>query len=518
MKRMAVVVWVAASGVLAGQPPAQPSRDRATATQAAPPPFDVFEKTIPELSAAMTAGTVTSQALVEAYLARIDAYDHRGPAINAMITINAAAAAQAGALDRERASRGPRGPLHGIPIILKDNYDTADLPTTAGSIALEGSRPDRDGFQVRKLRDAGAVVIGKANLHEFARGITTISSLGGQTRNPYDATRNPGGSSGGTGAAVAANFAAVGMGTDTCGSIRYPAAHNSLAGLRPTLGLSSRSGIVPLSLSQDVGGPLARTVTDLAIVLDATVGADPDDPITSRAAGRVPASYLTALDRDGLRGARLGVLLPLFGAAQEDQRAGSVVRTAVQAMEQRGARTVEVVSGEIPSDADGTAIIRFDFATNLNAYLRNTPKAPVRTHDEILEKHLVLPVLEQTFRRDVASIDSDEYRAMVAKHEALRASLVKIMDDHQVVALVYPTLRRTAAKIGEPQAGGNCAASAATGLPAITVPAGFADDGMPVGLEMLGRAFSERELLRLAYAFEQATHHRHPPALTPRFP
>jgi amidase len=502
MKGTAVLAWIAAGTVLLGQ--------------TAAPPFDVFEKTIPELSAAMAAGTVTSQALVAAYLARIEAYDHRGPAINAIITINPGALAQAAALDRERAARGPRGPLHGIPIVLKDNYDTADLPTTAGSIALRGSTPDRDAFQVRKLREAGAVVVGKANLHEFARGITTISSLGGQTLNPYDPTRNPGGSSGGTGAAIAANFAAVGMGTDTCGSIRYPASHNSLVGLRPTLGLSSRSGIVPLSLSQDVGGPLARTVTDIAIVLDATVGADPDDPITSRGAAHRPASYLAALDRDGLRGARVGVLLPLFGEAQDDLRAGSVVRTAIQAMEQRGARAVPIASGDIPTDADGVAIIRFDFATDINAYLRRTPKAPVRTHDEILDKHLVLPVLEQTFRRDAASTDSDEYRAMVARHEALRASLVKIMDDQQVVALVYPTLRRTAAKIGEPQAGGNCAASAATGLPAITVPAGFADDGMPVGLELLGRAFAESDLLRLAYAFEQATHHRHPPALTPR--
>ena len=504
MRRTAVLTWLAAGTVLLGQ--------------AAAPPFDVFEKTIPELAAAMAAGSVTSQALVEAYLARIEAYDHRGPAINAIITVNRGARAQAAALDRERAAQGPRGPLHGVPIILKDNYDTADLPTTAGSIALKGSMPDRDAFQVRKLRDAGAVVVGKANLHEFARGITTISSLGGQTLNPYDTTRNPGGSSGGTGAAIAANFAAVGMGTDTCGSIRYPASHNSLVGLRPTLGLSSRGGIVPLSLSQDVGGPLARSVTDIAIVLDATVGVDPDDPITSRGAARRPASYLAALDRDGLRGARVGVLLPLFGEAQDDLRAGSVVRTAIQAMEQRGARAVPIASGDIPTDADGIAIIRFDFATNINDYLRRTPRAPVRTHDEILEKHLVLPALEQTFRRDAASIDSDDYRAIVARHEALRASLVKIMDDQQVVALVYPTLRRTAAKIGEPQAGGNCAASAATGLPAITVPAGFADDGMPVGLELLGRPFAESDLLRLAYAFEQATRHRHPPALTPRLP
>ena len=506
MQGIVPLAALAAAALLVSTPAAQP------------PGFDVVERTIPELAAAMASGAVTSQALVRAYLARIAAYDRQGPALNAMIAVNPDALAQAAALDRERAAKGSRGPLHGIPIILKDNYDTADLPTTAGSRALGGSMPERDGFQVSKLRSAGVVIVGKANLHEFARGITTISAIGGQTRNPYDATRNPGGSSGGTGAAIAANFAAVGMGTDTCGSIRYPASHNSLVGLRPTLGLSSRSGIVPLSLSQDVGGPLARTVTDIALMLDASVGADPSDPITSRGAGRIPPSYLTSLDRDGLRGARLGVLLPLFGEAQEDQRAGSVVRTAIEAMAQRGARLIPIASGDLPSEADGVAIIRFEFATDLNDYLRHTPKAPVRSHDEMLEKHLVLPALEPTFRRDVASVDSDEYRAIVARHEALRASLLKIMDEHEVVALVYPTLRRTAAKIGEPQAGGNCAASAATGLPAITVPAGFADDGMPVGVELLGRPFSERDLLTLAYGFEQATHHRHPPALTPRLP
>jgi amidase len=482
---------------------------------AAQTPFDVVERTIPELADAMKSGRVTSKALVQAYLARIDAYDHRGPGINALIALNPRALDDAEALDRERASRGPRGPLHGIPIIVKDNYDTADLPTTAGSIALKGSMAERDAFQVKKLRDAGVVIVGKANLHEFARGITTISSLGGQTRNPYDVTRNPGGSSGGTGAAIAANFAAAGMGTDTCGSIRYPSAHNSLVGLRPTLGLSSRSGIVPLALSQDVGGPLAKTVTDVAIVLDATVGADPADPVTSGSAGRIPPTYTASLNAGALNGARLGVLLRLFGDAPEDQRVGSVVRTAIEAMEQHGAKTVRVTSSDVPSDADGVSIIRHEFASNLNDYLRRTPKAPVRTHDEVVERHLVIPALEQTFTRDAPSTDTDDYRAIVAKHDGQRAALIRLMDDEQVSALVYPTLRRTAAKIGEPQSGGNCAASAATGLPAITVPAGFADDGMPVGVEFLGRPYAEPQLLAIAYAFEQATHRRRPPLLTP---
>jgi Asp-tRNA(Asn)/Glu-tRNA(Gln) amidotransferase A subunit family amidase len=439
--------------------------------------FDVTEKTMAELSAALGSGRVTSHALVEAYLARIDAYDHRGPAINAIITLNPRALADADALDRERAAKGPRGPLHGIPILLKDNYDTADLPTTAGSIALKGSLPERDGFQVRKLRAAGVVILGKTNLHEFARGITTISSLGGQTRNPYDPSRNPGGSSGGTGAAIAASFAAAGMGTDTCGSIRYPSSENSLVGLRPTMGLSSRSGIVPLALSQDVGGPLARTVGDIALMLDATAGADPDDPITSRGAGHIPRSYVSGLDAGAQRGARLGVLASLFGSAPEDAPVAAVVRGAVREMTERGAQAVDVPL-TIPSEGE-VSLIRFEFKFNLNDYLARTPRAPVRSLGEILDKGLFHPSLEQGFKRsnELTTMESDEYRTIAARQAQLREALLKAMDDSHVVALVYPTLRRTSAKIGEPQTGGNCTASAVTGLPAITVPAGVAGDG-----------------------------------------
>ncbi len=482
------------------------------------PPFDVVEKTIPELAAAMRAGAVTSHALVQAYLARVGAFDHQGPSINAIIAVNPNALADADAMDRERSAGRVRGPLHGIPIVVKDNYDTRDMPTTAASAALKGSMPGRDAFQVKKLREAGAVIVGKTNLHEFARGITTVSSLGGQTRNPYDVSRNPGGSSGGTGAAVAANFAVVGMGTDTCGSIRYPAAHNSLVGVRPTLGLSSRDGIVPLALSQDVGGPLARSVADAAIVLDATVGADPADPITTRSAGKIPKTYASALDAEGLRGARLGVLTALFGDTADDQRAGSLVRAAVQRMAQRGAVPIDI---GIPVPAEGdVSLIRFEFKFHLNAYLAKTPAAPVRSLAEILDTHVIHASLEQSFRRanDVATLDTEEYRAMAAKQAQLRNTLLRAMDERRVVALVYPTLRRIAARIGEPQTGGNCAASAATGLPAVTVPAGFSDNGMPVGVEFLGRPFSEPDLLKLAYAFEQSTHHRRPPALTPPLP
>ena len=479
--------------------------------------FDVAEKSIADLASALNAGEVTSRQLTEQYLARIDAYDKRGPAINAIIAINPRALADADALDRERASTGSRGLLHGVPLVVKDNYDTIDMPTTAGSRALEGSMSGRDAFQVKRLRAAGAVIIGKTNLHEFARGITTVSSLGGQTRNPYDPTRNPGGSSGGTGAAVAANFAAAGLGSDTCGSIRYPSAENSLVGLRPTMGLSSRTGIIPLAHSQDVGGPMGRSVSDVALLLDATVGLDPEDRVTTRGAGRIPASYTRLLDASALRGARLGVTLPLFGDTPEDQRAGSVVRTALGEMRSAGAETFDVQPTDTPTETDGVAIIRYEFKGDLNEYLAKTPAAPVRSLADVLAKGVIHPSLETAFRRsnEITTLDSDEYRAIVARNARLRDALVKLMDDRRVVALVYPTLRRTSAKIGEPQQGGNCAASAATGLPAITVPAGFADDGMPVGVEFLGRPFSETDLLKLAFSYEQQTHHRRPPALTP---
>jgi Asp-tRNA(Asn)/Glu-tRNA(Gln) amidotransferase A subunit family amidase len=283
----------------------------------------------------MQAGEVTSRQLVDLYLARIRAYDAQGPALNSIAALNPDARDAAAALDAERAARGPRGPLHGIPVLVKDNYETIEMPTTAGSIALATFHPKRDAFQVRRLKAAGAVILGKTNMHELASGITTIGSRFGQTRNPYDLDRNPGGSSGGTGAAVAASFAAGGMGSDTCGSIRNPAAHNNLVGLRGTQGLSSRSGIVPLSSTQDIAGPIARTVADLAIMLDATVGPDPADATTSAGAGRIPASYRAGLRAGALAGARLGVVKTLQGEAAEDREVAAILQQALDGMRRR---------------------------------------------------------------------------------------------------------------------------------------------------------------------------------------
>lgn len=477
--------------------------------------FDVMEKSISELAEAMESGVVTSRMLVEMYLNRISAYDRKGPALRAMISINATALGRADELDAERAMTGARGLLHGIPIIVKDNFDTADMPTTGGIIALATSVPPDDAFQIRKLREAGAIILGKTNLHELARGITTISSFGGQTRNPYDPERNPGGSSGGTGAAVAASFGAVGMGSDTCGSIRIPSAHNALVGLRGTRGLSSRDGIIPLSHTQDIGGPLARTVSDLVAVLDVTVGLDPADDSTQLSEGRIPESYSEALIDEALRGARLGVLTELVGEAAADRPVRDVIEAAIEEMRNAGAETVDLSETGLPALLEGAGLGEFKF--DLADYLSQTPGAPVRSLDEIVNRGLYHEVLERGNRTsiEVETLDTDEYRAAIARRDETRQAALALMDEHELDALVYPTIRQTAMRIGARQTGSNCRLSAQSGLPAITVPAGVAKDGMPVGIELLGRAFAEPRLIALAYAYEQATHHRRSPTTTP---
>ncbi len=336
---------------------------RQSATQI--PLVNVHEAGIDALSEALARGQLNSRQLVEQYLARIAAYDQTGPSLNAMVTLNPKALETADLLDRERAAKRVRGPLHGIPIVVKDNYETADMPTSGASVALATWQPDRDGFQVARLRQAGAIILGKTNLHELAAGIVTVSSLGGRTRNPYDLSRNPGGSSGGTGAAVAASFAAAGMGTDTCGSVRIPAAHNNLVGLRPTMGLSSRSGIIPLSHTQDIAGPIARSVRDVALLLDATVAPDPADPVTMASSVRRPASFLSGLTTDGLRGTRVGVLAPLFGVGPEDAEVGDIVRASVERLRAAGATPVEVVVPELATLMRATAVIDFEFKFDL---------------------------------------------------------------------------------------------------------------------------------------------------------
>ena len=477
---------------------------------------EVAEASIEQLQEAMASGRATSAGITAAYLARISAYDQAGPRLNAMIRVNPSALAEAEVLDRERVAGRVRGPLHGIPIILKDNYDTFDMPTSGGTLALANSRPRDDAFQVRRLREAGVVIVGKSNLHELAYGITTIASLGGQTLNPYDLTRNPGGSSGGTGAAIAASFAAVGWGSDTCGSIRIPASHNNLVGLRPTKGLSSIDGILPLSHTQDVGGPLARTVRDLAIALDATVGPDPADPATRALEGRSLPRFVDALDEDALSGARIGILSALFGTGAEEAAVAGVVRGAIAGMVELGADTVTI---EIPGYEQliaGSSVLALEFKWDFLDYLAGVPDAPISSLAELLDLGLMHESLGPTLRRSqaVEERDSPAYRAALAKREPLRDAVVAAMTAHGVDAIVYPTIRVPPALVGEPQRGSNCQLSASTGLPALSAPAGWSGD-LPVGIELLGRPFDDARLVAFAYALEQANGQRRAPPAAP---
>ena len=479
--------------------------------------FDVSEKSIAELAAALESGEVTSQDLVSLYQSRIVAFDLRGPRLNSIIAVNPNALDTAAALDAERAAGNVRGPLHGIPVLVKDNYDTSDMPTTAGTLGLATSIPPDDAFQVRKLRDAGAIILGKTNMHELARGITTVSSLTGQTRNPYNPTRNPGGSSGGTGAAIGASFAAVGMGSDTCGSIRIPASHHALVGLRGTRGLASGDGIIPLAVTQDIGGPLARSVEDLAVTLDATVGYDPADPTTELSQGNIPDSYTEFLDVTSLEGARFGVVMALMGSGGAEQPVRDVIEAAIATMKEQGAEIVEIEEPDLTEVLQGASVIGQEFKFDFDAYLEQTPDAPVASLAEMIDLGLYHEVIDTGLRTSLALEvrDTDDYRERLTKRDEVRAAAIGVMDEHQLDALVYPTIRQTARPVGQAQPGSSCALSATSGLPAISVPAGFAVDDMPVGVELLGRPFAESRLIGLAYAFEQHTRHRRPPDFAP---
>ncbi|MEE4108567.1 MAG: amidase family protein [Halieaceae bacterium] len=481
--------------------------------------FDPSEKSILELQLAMSTGLTRSVDLVDFYLARIERLDGQGPILNSMARINPTAREMALALDRERAEGGPRGPLHGIPLVVKDNFETRSMATQAGSLALRGFAPDQDAELVRRLRDAGAVILGKTNMHEFAYGIESVGSAFGVTRNPYDPRRNPGGSSGGTGAAVAANFASVGLGSDTCGSIRDPAAHNALVGLRGTQGSSSRRGIIPLSSTQDIGGPLARSVTDLALVLDVITGYDPGDPQTAASIGRFDQGFTQALNPDALRGARIGIVANLLRQAPADEAVARVFDGAATELRGLGAETVEVSTAGIMETIlaveDGFYVLVHDFGRDIDRYLAAFPEAPVGGIRDILDGGQVIDSVHELIASSLAvQVDPPEvYLGELAKRDALAAALHELMAKEDLDALAYPTLTRIAAPVGEVQQGDNCHLAAVSGFPAITVPAGFTAEGLPVGLELLGRPWEDAKLLGLAYAFEQATRHRRPPPL-----
>ena len=479
--------------------------------------FEVWEASILELQAALESGAATSVDLVDAYIARIAAYDRAGPTLNAIIRLHPGAREQAWRLDAERASGRVRGPLHGIPILLKDNYDTFDMPTAGSTVALAGWTPPDDAFQVGKLREAGAIILAKTNMHELAAGITSISSLGGQTRNPYDPARNPGGSSGGTGAAVAASFGAVGWGSDTCGSIRIPSSVHNLVGLRPTKGLSSIDGLIPLSHTQDTGGPLARSVVDLALALDATVGADAADPATEAMRDREPVGFRAALDAEALDGARIGALTEWLSDSGAEAPVTASVRAALDAMAAAGAEIVDVELADQDSLLANTSVIGHEFALDLAAYLDAAGGAPVASLGEIVERGLHHEQLDGTFRRRSESGPRDEaaYAEALARQAALREAIVAFMDEERLDAIAYPTLRRDPARIGSAPVGGTCQLAAHSGLPAISAPAGFTRTGMPTGVELIGRPFDDARLVSFAYALERAIEPRRAPHRTP---
>jgi amidase len=455
---------------------------------------------------------ITSAQLVRFYVERIVRQD---AVTNAVLALNRHALEDARVLDAERRGGKTRGPLHGIPILLKDNFETKDMPTTGGCLALQGIIPKDDAFQVKRLREAGAVLLGKVNLHELALGLTTVSSLGGQTRDPYDLTRAPGGSSGGSAVAATVNFAAATLGTDTSGSIRIPSSHNNVVGLRPSLGLSSRVGIIPFGHTQDTGGPIARTVEDVAVLLDATVGYDPADPSTEAGRGKVPGTYTAFLKRDALKGARIGVVRELFGTAAEDREVADVVQHGLDEMKAHGATLVDVTIPDLAAQLQASNLLTQELKFYLGDYLKRSG-GPVASVEELLASGLHSAQLEGILNIANSTPDDyltgDDYKRRLAAREGLAGSVTGTMDGLRVDVLAYPVVRRIAPVIPGNQIGSNAGLSAQTGFPAINVPVGFTASGFPIGVELLGRHFAEPTIIALAYAFEQATRHRKPPA------
>ena len=489
--------------------------------------FVLLEATVESIHAAYASGAITCVALVEAYLARIAAYDRQGPSLRAILTVNPQALQVAAEMDRDYRDRGGKvGPLHGIPVILKDNFDTHDMPTTGGSVALRTSQPRADAFTVARMRKAGALILAKANLQEFARGGMSISSLGGQAINPYDLTRTPGGSSGGTGAALAANFGTLGAGSDTGQSIRSPASANSLVGVRPTRGLVSRSGLMPNSFTQDEVGPITRTVADAALLLDVMAGYDPDDPITAFGVGRQPASYAAALDVRALQGARIGVMTNLFGAEPRHAQVNAVMELVIRNMQAQGATLIRFVMPEYETLAPNVATDRMEAAAATDRYLKALdPPAAIRSFRQLVESRSTHPQIQQALEAELADEDAMNtpvYCDRMLNRDRLRLAVVAQMATLGIDAILYPLQRVLVALTGESeQPERNGTLSNGTGLPAVCFPAGAtaptatAPLGVPVGAELLGREFSEPLLLSLAHAYEQAFAARKPPASTP---
>ena len=486
--------------------------------------FDVVEASITDIHQALRKGTCSCEQLVTAYLERIAVYD-QSTKLNSIIVTNPEALTIARQMDSAWRRNKKMKLLHCIPIIVKDNYNTQGLQTTAGSIAMKDFKPLRDATMVRQLKDAGAIVLAKSNMAEWAFSpMVTISSIAGETLNPYNLAYVPAGSSGGTAAAVAANLAAAGIGTDTGNSIRGPSSHNSLVGFRVTLGLTSRDGIAPLYLRADVGGPMARSVADATIMLEAVAAYDPGDPLTKYSEGKIPSGYQQYLDKNGLKGARIGVLRTL-SEKSPDPQVKALFEQAISDLRRLGAEIVDSI--EIP----GFDTLRLNqgcsvFQHDINQYFASLgDQRPVKDLKELVASGKYAPYIETRLKSQVtnavnpvegSSICGDAYTD--TRRIAFRNAVVAGMDRYHVGALIYPTWNNPPAKVGDLSGykGDNSQVIAPhTGQPAFTVPMGFTYDNLPAGIQFLGRPFDEPTLIRFTYAYEQGTKHRKPPALFP---
>ena len=495
------------------------------------PDFELDEITVADLQAAMASGKYSAQLLVEKYVSRIERADKAGPGVNSVIELNPDASSIAAGLDRERKSGKVRGPLHGVPVLIKDNIDTADrMQTTAGSLALAGSKPVRDSFVAQKLRQAGAVILGKTNLSEWANirsshSTSGWSGRGGLTRNPYALDRNPCGSSSGSGAATAANFCALAVGTETDGSVVCPASANGLVGIKPTLGLISRSGIIPISHSQDTAGPMARTVRDAAILLSVLAGSDPNDEATKDSDSK-RTDYTRFLDPNGLKGARIGIARKYFGFSDA---VDDIMNALIDEMKKQGAVIID--PADLPShgkfDDTEFTVLLYELKADLEKYLAGRPDASIRTLKDAIEFNERNRLKEMPyFGQDVfikaeakGPLTSKEYTdALEANHRLARTEGIDaVMDKNQLDAIMAPTgspAWLSDLVNGDHAGGGSSNAAAVAGYPDISVPAGFLF-GLPVGVSFFGRAWSEPALLKIAYGFEQLTKARNKPQFLP---
>ncbi|MES2825295.1 MAG: amidase family protein [Pseudomonadota bacterium] len=499
--------------------------------------LDLETATILDMQKAYDAG-LTSEKVVSVYLERIAAYDQQGPKLNSIILVNSKALETAKMLDAERKSKGPRSLLHGVPILVKDNFDTFDMPTTGGSKALKDSTPMYDAFTIKKLREAGAILVAKTNLDEFARGGTGTSSLGGQTLNPYNLTKIPGGSSAGSGAAIAALFGQVGLGTETGSSIRHPSTKNNLVGFSPSQGLLSRQGIIPISITYDRPGPMARNVTDAAIVMSIMAGTDAADLFTLSSLGRVPTdNYLSSLKKDGLKGARVGVLRDLFGHGKEDKPAVELIEAALKTLKAQGATVIDPLDTGVNLWATlrDTNAGTGEYKQAINAYFAARGSAtPVKNLSELIASGGYLGRLKKMYG-EANTIGEMTYNAdYIGKYkgkQVIRERMLALMQEWQLDAVVYPFETKPARTIAEAApnrgetvveneannrtSGGGNRLSTVSGLPTIVVPVGFNTDGISVGMEILGKLYDEATVVRLAYAFEQAAPNRKLPVTTP---